>query len=194
MTRNQRLLGLASTVLAAAIVVIAIDTEESLLDSTPEVPTPTSEEQTENLLRVFVTQVIEKNLRPRVADFAGTRVLEGTRGTATIRRTEVDGDLTLRIMFDGYVLRLTSARADEYEIRADGSVEYTRSTSGDGSLRIRGDDVRLGRLDINRRNPFIDAAGTFTFDISGSGPDTLMGMVERETGEQLTIAPMPVVD
>ena len=191
MTRKQLLLGSVSVLLAAALVVIVIDAEESVSGSTPEIPTPTSEEQTAQLFHVFVTQVIEQNLRPEVAGFTGTRVLEGTRGTATIRSAEVDGKLTLRMVFDAYSIRMTSTRADEYEIRVDGSVEYTRSTSGDGSLRVWGDKVRLGRLDSNRLNPFIDVAGTFTFDLTGSGPDTLMGTVERETGERLTLSALP---
>lgn len=192
MNRKQLLFGSVSVLLTAALVVIVIDTEESVAGSIPEIPTPTSEEQTAQLFHVFVTQVIEQNLRPEVAGFTGTRVLEGTRGTATIRSAEVDGKLTLRMVFDAYSIRMTATRADEYEIRVDGSVEYTRSTSGDGSLRVWGDKVHLGRLDSNRLNPFIDVAGTFTFNLTGSGPDTLMGTVERETGERLTLSALPV--
>ena len=192
MNRKQLLLGSGSVLLAAALVVIVIDAEEPVSGSILENPTPTSEEQTAQLFHVFVTQVIAQNLRPEVVGFTGTRVLEGTRGTATIRRAEVDGKLTLRMVFDAYSIQMTSTRADEYEIRVHGLVEYTRSTSRDGPVRVWGDKVHLGRLDSNRLNPFIDVAGTFTFDLTGSGPDTLMGTVDRATGERLTLSAWPV--
>ena len=96
-------------------------------------------------MRIFVSVVIEEELRPRVAELEGTQVVDGSGGTATVRRV-IDGDrVELRIMFDGYVLRLDPKETVENEIQADGTVTYTRAGP---ELRVRGTDVRLGVFDV----------------------------------------------
>ena len=120
------MLGLASVLIAAAIVVIAIDVDEESLAPAPETPTPPPEEQVARLMRTFVSRVIEEELRPRVAELEGTQIVDGSGGTATVRRV-IDGDrVEMRIMFHGYVLRLDPEVTVENEIQADGTVTYTR--------------------------------------------------------------------
>ena len=137
MSRNQLLLGLATALIAAAIVVIAIDVDEEPASRPTAAPEPSPEEQVGRLMRTVVTRVIEQELRPRVAALDGTQVIDGSRGTATVRRV-VDGDrVELRIMFDSYVLRLDPEVTVENEIQADGAVHYTRG-EGDVALRVRG--------------------------------------------------------
>ncbi len=186
MSRNQLLLGLASVLIAAAIVVIAIDVDEESLAPAPETPTPPPEEQVARLMRTFVSRVIEQELRPRVAELEGTQIVDGSGGTATIRRV-IEGDrLELRIMFDDYVLRLNPEVTAENEIQADGTVTYTRVGP---ELRVQGTDVRLGVFDAERRDPRTDVAGRFTFDLSGPDVAGLSGEVERNGDQRLRITP-----
>ena len=153
MSRNQLWLGLASVLIAAAIVVIAIDVDEESPTLAPEAPAPPPEEQVARLMRIFVSRVIEEELRPRVAELEGTQVVDGSGGTATVRRV-VDGDrVELRIMFDGYVLRLDPKETVENEIQADGTVTYTRAARANCALRVSGTDVRLGVFDVEQRQP-----------------------------------------
>ena len=111
------------------------------------------------------------------------RSLTGSGGTATVRRV-VDGDrVELRIMFDGYVLRLDPKETVENEIQADGTVTYTRVGP---ELRVQGTDVRLGVFDVEQRQPRIDLAGRFTFDVTGPDVTGLAGDVVRG-GQRLEI-------
>ena len=55
MSRNQLLLGLASVLIAASIVVIAIDVDEESSTLAPVAPTPPPEEQAARLMRIFVS-------------------------------------------------------------------------------------------------------------------------------------------
>lgn len=190
MRRGRLLIGLASAVIAAGIVVFAIDVEDIGWENAPSVSPYTQEEGVARLMRAFVTRVIDQELRPRIMGFDGTRVIDGTNGTATVRRSEKDGVISLRIQFDGYVLRLDPSSSDENEIQVDGKVEYTLSPS-DNQLRVRGEEVRVGVFDTERRDPWADIAGRFTFDVSGSDSYTLKGIVERDTGERLTLIPLP---
>ena len=188
MSRNQLLLGLASVLIAAAIVVLAIDVDEAELDPAPAGPTPAPEERAARLLRTFVSRVIEQELRPRVAELDGTRVVDGSRGTATVQRS-VEGDrVELRITFDGYVLLLDPRTTVENEIQADGAVTYARS-GGDAELRVNGTDVRLAVLDAEGRNPGADSAGRFTFDLSGADIAGLAGEAVRNEEGRLEIRP-----
>ena len=186
MTRNQLLLGLASVLIAAAIVVIAIDVDEESSTLAPVAPTPPPEEQAARLMRIFVSRVIEQELRPRVAELEGTQIVDGSGGTATIRRV-IEGDrVELRIMFDDYVLRLDPEVTAENEIQADGTVTYTRVGP---ELRVQGTDVRLGIFDAERRDPRTDVAGRFTFDLSGRDVAGLSGEVARNGDQRLQITP-----
>ena len=190
MRRAHLLIGLASAVIAAGVVVFAIDVEDIGPENAPSVPTYTQEERVARLMRAFVTRVIEHELRPKIMGFDGTRVIDGTRGTATLRRTEKEGMTTLRIQFDGYVLRLDPSVTDENEIQVSGTIEYTRSGS-DKEVRITGQDVRIGVFDMERRDPWADVSGRFTFALSGADPYVLTGVVERETGARLTLRALP---
>ena len=186
MSRNQLLLGLASVLIAAAIVVIAIDVDEESSTLAPVAPAPPPEEQAARLMRIFVSRVIEQELRPRVAELEGTQIVDGSGGTATIRRV-IEGDrLELRIMFDDYVLRLNPEVTAENEIQADGTVTYTRVGP---ELRVQGTDVRLGVFDAERRDPRTDVAGRFTFDLSGPDVAGLSGEVARNGDQRLEIKP-----
>lgn len=188
MSRNWLLAGLASALIAAAIVVVAIEVDQEALEPTPAGPTPTPDERAARMMRTFVSRVIEQELRPRVADLEGTRVVDGSRGTATVQRA-VEGDsVQLRIAFDGYVLRLDPRVTVENEIQADGSVNYT-SGGSDAGLRVRGTDVRIGVFDAQGRNPGRDAAGRFTFDLSGQDIARLAGEAVRNDDERLEIRP-----
>ena len=190
MRRAHLLIGLASAVIAAGVVVFAIDVEDIGPENAPSVPTYTQEERVARLMRAFVTRVIEHELRPKIMGLDGTRVIDGTGGTATLRRTEKEGTTTLRIQFDGYVLRLDSSTTDENEIQVNGTIEYTRSMSNE-EVRIKGKEVRIGVFDTERRDPWSDVAGRFTFDLSGADAYVLAGIVERETGARLTLRALP---
>lgn len=186
MSRNQLLLGLATALIAAAIVVIAIDVDEEPSNQAPEVPTLPPEVQVARLMRTFVARVIEQELRPRIAELEGTQIFDGSGGTATVRRVVVDDRIELRIMFDNYVLRLDPNVTAENEIQADGTVNYTR----DGpDLHLTGTDVRLGVFDAERRDPSTDLAGRFTFDLAGRDLADLAGEVVRNGDEILEIGP-----
>ena len=186
MSRNQLLLGLASVLIAAAIVVIAIDVDEESSTLAPVAPAPPPEEQAARLMRIFVSRVIEQELRPRVAELEGTQIVDGSGGTATVRRV-IEGDrVELRIMFDDYVLRLDPEVTAENEIQADGTVTYTRVGP---ELRVQGTDVRLGIFDAERRDPRTDVAGRFTFDLSGRDVAGLSGEVARNGDQRLQITP-----
>ena len=186
MSRNQLLLGLASVLIAASIVVIAIDVDEESSTLAPVAPAPPPEEQAARLMRIFVSGVIEEELRPRVAELEGTQVVDGSGGTATVRRV-IDGDrVELRIMFDGYVLRLDPKETVENEIQADGTVTYTRVGP---ELRVQGTDVRLGVFDVEQRQPRVEIAGRFTFDLTGSDVAGLAGEVVRNGDQRLRITP-----
>ncbi|MYD93504.1 MAG: hypothetical protein F4Y02_07395 [Chloroflexi bacterium] len=188
MSRNQLLLGLASALIAAAIVVLVIDVDEAELDPAPAGPTPAPEERAARLMRTFVSRVIEQELRPRVAELEGTRVFDGSRGTATVQRVIEGERVELRITFDGYVLLLDPDATVENEIQADGPVTYTRG-GGDAGLRVRGTDVRIGVFDAEARYPGSDAAGRFTFDLSGDDIGGLAGEAVRNDDERLEIRP-----
>ncbi|MCY3958652.1 MAG: hypothetical protein OXG65_10180 [Chloroflexi bacterium] len=188
MSRNQLLLGLASALIAAAIVVLAIDEDDAVLAPTQSGPTPTPEEKTARLMRTFVSRVIEQELRPRVAEVEGTRVVDGSRGTATVQRVIEGEHVDLRITFDGYVLLLDPNATAENEIQVDGAVTYTRG-GGDAGLRVRGTDVRIGVFDALARDPGNDAAGRFTFDLSGDDIGGLAGEAVRNDDERLEIRP-----
>ena len=188
MSRNQLLLGLASALIAAAIVVVAIDVDDALLDPAPAGPTPTPEERAARLMRTFVSRVIEQELRPRVVGLEGTRVIDGSRGTATVQRSVEGERVELRITFDGYVLLLDPRATVENEIQADGAVTHTRG-GGDAGLRVHGTDVRLAVLDAEGRNPGSDSAGRFTFDLSGPDIAGLAGEAVRNEEERLEIRP-----
>ena len=188
MSRNQLLLGLASVLIAAAIVVIAIDVDEESSTLVPDAPAPPPEELVARLMRTFVSRVIEEELRPRVAELEGTQIVDGSGGTATVRRV-IDGDrVEMRIMFHGYVLRLDPEVTVENEIQADGTVTYTRGDS-EVALRVSGTDVRLGVFDAERRDPRTDVAGRFTFDLSGRDVAGLSGEVARNGDQRLEIKP-----
>ena len=188
MSRNQLLLGLASALIAAAIVVVAIDVDEALPDPAPAGATPTPDERAARLMRTFVSRVIEQELRPRVAELEGTQVIDGSGGTATVQRV-VDGNrVELRIAFDGYVLRLDPRVTAENEIQADGAVTYTRG-GDDAGLRVSGTDVHIGVLDAEGREPGGDAAGRFTFDLRGDDIATLAGNAVRNGEEELEVRP-----
>ena len=188
MSRNQLLLGLASALIAAAIVVLAIDEDDAVLAPTQSGPTLTPEEKTARLMRTFVSRVIEQELRPRVAEVEGTRVVDGSRGTATVQRVIEGEHVDLRITFDGYVLLLDPNATVENEIQVDGAVTYTRG-GGDAGLRVRGTDVRIGVFDALARDPGNDAAGRFTFDLSGDDIGGLAGEAVRNDDERLEIRP-----
>ena len=139
-------------------------------------------------MRTFVSRVIEEELRPRVAELEGTQIVDGSGGTATVRRV-IDGDrVEMRIMFHGYVLRLDPEVTVENEIQADGTVNYTRGDS-EVALRVSGTDVRLGVFDAERRDPRTDVAGRFTFDLSGRDVAGLSGEVARNGDQRLEIKP-----
>ena len=184
MSRNWLLAGLASALIAAALVVIAIDVDEEA--ATPAVDTPalSTEEQVGRMMRTFASRVIEQELRPRIAELDGTRVIDGSGGTATVRREVVDDRVQLRIMFDGYVLRLDPSVTVENEIQADGTVTYTREGP---DLRLQGTDVRLGVFDVEQRRPRIDMAGRFTFDLAGADIAGLSGDMVRNGDQRLEI-------
>ncbi|MDE2768626.1 MAG: hypothetical protein OXO54_11225 [Chloroflexota bacterium] len=188
MSRNWLLAGLASALIAAAIVVLAIDVDEATLESPPTGPTPTPEERTARMMRTFVSRVIEQELRPRVGDLEGTRVVDGSGGTATVSRIVEGGSVELRIAFDAYVLLLDPNVTVENEIQADGTVSYTLG-GDDAALRVRGTDVRIAVLDAEGRNPGGDAAGRFTFDLSGADIAGLAGEAVRNEEERLEIRP-----
>lgn len=188
MSRNWLLAGLASALIAAAIVVVAIEVDQEALAPTPAGPTPTPDERAARMMRTFLSRVIERELRPRVADLEGTKVIDGSGGTATVYRI-VEGDsVELRIAFDGYVLLLDPNVTMENEIQADGVVNYT-SGGSDGGLRVRGTDVRIGVFDAEGRDPGGDAAGRFTFDLSGDDIARLAGEAVRNDDERLEIRP-----
>ena len=139
-------------------------------------------------MRTFISRVIEQELRPRVAELEGTRIFDGSGGTATVQRI-VDGDrVELRIAFDGYVLLLDPEVTVENEIQADGTVHYTRGGE-DAGLRVRGTDVRIGVFDAQGRDPRDDAVGRFTFDLRGDDIATLAGDAVRNGDEELKIRP-----
>ena len=52
--------------------------------------------------------------------------------------------------------------------------------------------MRVGVFDTERRDPWADVAGRFTFDLSGSDAYVLTGIVERENGERLTLRALPL--
>lgn len=184
MSRNWLLAGLASALIAAAIVVVAIDVDEAAVHSAPAGPTPAPEERAARMMRTFLSRVVEQDLRPRVAELEGTQVFDGSGGTATVRRV-VEGDrIDLRIMFDGYVLILDPGATVENEIQADGTVNYSREGS---DLRVHGTDVRIGVFDVEQRQPRIDMAGRFTFDLSGPDIAGLAGEAVRNDDQRLTI-------
>ncbi len=185
MSRNWLLAGLASALIAAVIVVIAVDVDEEPARRPIAAPELPPEVQVGRLMRMVATRVLEHELLPRVADLEGTQVIDGSRGTATVRRV-IDGDhVEARIMFDAYVLRLDPKETVENEIQADGTVTFTR----DGTeLRVQGTDVRLGVFDVEQRQPRIDTAGRFTFDLSGREIGGLSGEVVRNGEERLQIA------
>lgn len=186
MSRNWLLAGLASALIAAAIVVVAIDVDEAAVDLAPAEPSPTPEERAARMLRTFLSRVVEQELRPRIAELEGTQIFDGSGGTATVRRV-VEGDrVELRIMFDGYVLMLDPGLTVENEIQADGTVTYTREGAG---LRVHGADVRVGVFDVEQRQPRIDMAGRFTFDLSGPDIAGLAGEAVRNDDERLEIRP-----
>ena len=186
MSRNQLLLGLASALIAAAIVVVAVDVDEEPSVSTLDAPVLSPEEQAGRLMRTFLARVIEQELRPRVAALDGTQVIDGSGGTATVRRSVGDDRVELRVMFDGYVLRLDPSVTLENEIQADGTVTYTR----DGTdLRVYGTDVRLGVFDVEQRRPRIDTAGRFTFELAGPDVAGLAGQAVRNGDQRLEIRP-----
>lgn len=186
MSRNWLLAGLASALIAAAIVVVAIDVDEAAVNPAPAGPTPTPEERAARMMRTFLSRVVEQELRPRVADLEGTRVFDGSGGTATVRRV-VEGDrIDLRIMFDGYVLILDPGATVENEIQADGTVNYSREGS---DLRVTGTDVRIGVFDVEQRQPRIDMAGRFTFDLLGPDIAGLAGETVRNGDQRLEIQP-----
>lgn len=188
MSRNQLLLGLASALIAAAIVVIVIDVDEEPARPALDAPGLSPERQVGRLIRTFVTRVVEQELRPRVAELDGTQVVDGSGGTATVRRLVDDGRVELRIMFDGYVLRLDPSATVENELQADGTVTYTRE-EGDAALRVSGTDVRLGVFDVEQRQPRSDIAGRFTFDLTGPNVAGLAGDVVRNGDQRLEIEP-----
>ena len=185
MSRNWLLAGLASALIAAVIVVIAVDVDEEPARRPIAAPELPPEVQVGRLMRMVATRVLEHELLPRVADLEGTQVIDGSRGTATVRRV-IDGDhVEARIMFDAYVLRLDPKETVENEIQADGTVTFTR----DGpELRVQGTDVRLGVFDVEQRQPRIDTAGRFTLDLSGREIGGLSGEVVRNGEERLQIA------
>ena len=184
MSRNWLLAGLASALIAAAIVVVAIDVDEAAVHPAPAGPTPAPEERAARMMRTFLSRVVEQDLRPRVAELEGTQVFDGSGGTATVRRV-VEGDrIDLRIMFDGYVLILDPGATVENEIQADGTVNYSREGS---DLRVHGTDVRIGVFDVEQRQPRIDMAGRFTFDLSGPDIAGLAGEAVRNDDQRLTI-------
>ncbi len=188
MSRNWLLAGLASALIAAAVVVVAIDVDESTLAPTQTGPTPTPEERAARLMRTFVSRVIEQELRPRVVELEGTRIIDGSSGTATVQRV-VDGDrVDVRIAFDGYALLLDPNVTFENEIQADGTVHYTRGGDG-GGMRVSGTEVRLGVFDAQGRDPGRDAAGRFTFDLRGDDIAGLAGDAVRNGEEELKIRP-----
>ena len=191
MRRVHLLIGLASAVIAAGVVVFVIDVEDIGPDNAPSVSTYTQEERVARLMGAFATRVIEHELRPKIMGLDGTRVIDGTSGTATVRQTEKEGTISLRIQFHGYVLRLDSSTTDENEIQVNGTIEYTRALSND-EIRISGKEVRVGVFDTERRDPWADVAGRFTFDLSGSDAYVLTGIVERENGERLTLRALPL--
>jgi hypothetical protein len=187
-SRNWLLAGLASALIAAAVVVLAIDVDEETLIATPTGPTPPPEERAARLMRTFISRVIEQELRPRAAELEGTRIFDGSGGTATVQRI-VDGDrVELRIAFDGYVLLLDPEVTVENEIQADGTVHYTRGGE-DVELRVQGTDVRIGVFDVQGRDLRDDAAGRFTFDLRGTDIATLAGDAVRNGDEELEIRP-----
>ena len=186
MSRNWLLAGLASALIAAAIVVVAIDVDETAVDPAAAGPTPSPEERAARMMRTFLSRVVEQELRPRVAELEGTQVFDGSGGTATVRRV-VEGDrIDLRIMFDGYVLILDPQATVENEIQADGTVNYTREGA---DLRVNGTDVRIGVFDVEQRQPRIDMAGRFTFDLSGPDIAGLAGEAVRNGDQRLEIQP-----
>lgn len=186
MSRNWLLAGLASALIAAAIVVVAIDVDEAALDPAPAGPTPTPEERVARMMRTFLSRVVEQELRPQVAELEGTQVIDGSGGTATVRRVVEDGRIDVRIMFDGYVLTLDPKATVENEIQADGTVDYTREGT---ELRVRGTEMRLGVFDVEQRQPRIDMAGRFTFDLSGPDIAGLAGDLVRNDDQRLEIKP-----
>ena len=188
MSRNWLLAGLASALITAAIVVVAIEVDEATLAPVDAGPTPTPEERASRLMRTFVSQVVEQELRPQVAELEGTRIIDGSGGTATVHRTVEGERIELRISFDGYVLRLDPEVTVENEIQADGTVHYTRGGE-DAGLRVRGTDVHIGVFDSEGRDPGGDAAGSFTFDLSGDGVGGLAGAAVRNGDERLEIGP-----
>lgn len=188
MSRNWLMAGLASALIAAAIVVVAIDVDEATLEPAQTGPTLTPDERAARMMRTFVSRVIEQELRPRVAESEGTQVIDGSGGTATVQRV-VEGDrVELRIAFDGYVLFLDPNATTENEIQADGTVNYTRGEE-DAGLRVSGTDVRIGVFDVRGRDPGGDAAGRFTFDLHGDDIATLAGEAVRNDDERLEIKP-----
>lgn len=190
MSRNWLLAGLASALITAAIVVVAIDLDEATLEPVVTGPTPTPEERSARLMRTFVSRVIEQALRPQVAELEGTQVIDGSGGTATVRRTPEGDTVELRISFDAYVLRLDPNVTTENEIQADGVVHYTRG-AGDAGLRVRGTDVHIAVFDARGRDLGSDAAGSFTFDLSGGDIAGLAGQAVRNGDERLEIRPAP---
>ncbi len=188
MSRNWLLAGLASALVTAAIVVAAIEVDEATLEPAVTGPTPTPEERASRLMRTFVSRVIEQELRPRVVELAGTRVIDGSGGTATVQRVVEGERIQLRIAFDGYVLRLDPQVTVENEIQADGTVHYTRG-GDEAALRVNGTDVRIGVFDAEGRDLGGDAAGRFTFDLRGDDIATLAGDAVRNGEEELEIRP-----
>jgi len=183
-SRNWLLAGLASALIAAALVVIAIDVDDEAASPSVYTPAPSMEELVGRMMRTFASRVIEQALRPRVTELDGTQVIDGSGGTATVRRDAVDDRVELRIMFDGYVLRLDPSVTVENEIQADGTVTYSRQGS---DLRLQGTDVRLGVFDVEQRRPRIDMAGRFTFDLAGADIAGLSGDVVRNGDQRLKI-------
>ena len=188
MSRNWLLAGLASALITAAIVVVAIEVDEATLEHVETRPTPTPEERATRMMRTFVSQVVEQELRPQVVELEGTRIIDGSGGTATVQRTVEGERIELRIAFDGYVLRLDPEVTVENEIQADGTVHYTRGGE-DAGLRVRGTDVHIGVFDAEGRDPGGDAAGSFTFDLRGDDIATLAGDAVRNGEEELKIRP-----
>lgn len=184
MSRNWLLAGLASALIAAAVVVFAIDVDDEPPRPATDTPEQSPEERVGRMMQTFLSRVVELELRPRVTGLDGTQVIDGSAGTATVRRVVEDDRTEIRIMFDGYVLRLDPRVTLENEIQADGTVSYVLA---EGQLRVTGTGVRLGVFDVEQRRPRIDMAGRFTFDLAGRDVAGLTGEVVRNGDQRLEI-------
>ncbi len=190
MNRFWLLLGLATALLAAALAVNAVDPGALPDAAPPDGPLLSEEERAGRLLRTLVARVIEAEIEPKAADAEGTRVVDGSRGTATVRRRAAEDGTDLTIQFDGYVLLLDPEAALENEIQVRGEVVLTRLAGG-GGLRVRSEDVQLAVLDVRRRDPRRDAAGRFSFDLRGPSVAGLSGAMVHADGRRLAITPAP---